>query len=680
MNNYKSFFAAFSVVLAMMFSCSQETEINDSKLADSSQANLTVNIIFPITRTVRPEISKYDLELKDASSGEVAIVRTINAPATSTTFKNIAVKTYIINVFGYAKNEKGDDVQIVKSEEITINKDDFKEINLFRDIEVDDFYEGTTDGKDGADGKGGVKISFTFGENFRDKLWELCKYYGYIDSSGAPMQFPYVELTIPSDSEKFKQIYFWDFYGDPNSHGKMKDDILNKMKIGVEKAGLTPGSYKVEVKDLPLEGSQLLVRDPIINIYSDITTEVTWELNDSQLVDNINDQVDSVKIPVWNDGDDNSSSSVGFINSNRLLVKPVFYNENIEYVSSAYGFNRRFWILGNKKDVNGAGTYWLYKELRTENYVDEVYDLSENDAFQGDNSLSDVKDFTIVTVGNMEYFLFVNSGAIRIYKYGFVDSNLVFTHCKDIYLPDTVGSSDSINSMAITGNILTTATATTAMDNPVDIDYYVAVSTVDNSVPALHVYKGSYNTANDGTDVPTNAPSEMTIDIPVFDKFKTEDNDSLPDKIKVTDVYTDGEYLYITAGTCKRGADYKNSYSFGGLFGYGIEGNNLTYNKRSISTELLAGYPKKLSVPRGIVPVNRGKASYLYIVDSGFGCNKENETDPLPLVKCSRICVFNKDVFDDKNIEQPEPESMTNLHESARFDFDRISNDSDYCF
>lgn len=623
MKLHKSLFAAFLVMLMTIFSCSEESVLTANAEreignADDSGIKLTVEIAAPITRTVRPMITKYTVELQigngsteeesEDNSWNTMISRTLNAHNTSTTFTNISIANYRIVVSGYDKNNK----KILEGIS-NISATDFGSSNLLSQVEVTDYFGESTN-----NGTGSIIFNLYGLENF------------YTENINITM-----ELTKAGSGG--------------NSTGNSNNVILkynSETKIfsgTMDNVG--SGSYIITC------GNNLgvnLVQDPLVNIYAGATTEINWTFNYNK--DNVSSDttLKNIKIPVWKvpvNYNSESSAEVtncaGYISANALFAKPTFIDAG-EYVSSAYDSNNDLWIL--TKD--SSSTYYITNSN------------SKNQLDFGNTGIKLV-DFTFTQVDGSEKILFLGifGGACRIYNLSDLSKN-EFT---DI-------------STSLKYNL--TPTAVTANGNDV---YIAASSTTENQsiVGAVSVYKGDLSSVSQGTITflelkVADDNNGKTLGEDLVGRFN---NFTIPTCFRVTDMYFDNSAfaLYITAGALCLNVDSdsgaKISSSFGGLFKYTVDnsGNAThTYDTGIANSMVKDEYRDVLSVPRCIVPVENA----LYIVDSGF-CGTADESGEMKVTgKCNRICVFSNR----NELNTSTKFTVTDLHDLADFDFSGIMN------
>lgn len=629
MKLHKSLFAAFLVMLMTIFSCSEESVLTANAereigSADDSGIKLTVEITAPITRTVRPMITKYTVELQigngsteeesEDNSWNTMISRTLNAHNTSTTFTNISIANYRIVVSGYDKNNK----KILEGIS-NISETDFGSSNLLSQVEVTDYFGESTN-----NGTGSIIFNLYGLENFNTKNTSITMELTKADSGG----------NSTGNSNNVTLNY--------NSETKIFSGTVDNV---------SSGSYIITC------GNNLgvnLVQDPLVNIYAGATTEINWTFNYNK--DNVSSDttLKNIKIPVWKvpvNYNSESSAEVtncaGYISANALFAKPTFIDAG-EYVSSAYDSNNNLWILT--------------KDSSSNYYITNSNSNSKNQ-LNFNNTAIKLVDFTFTQVDESEKILFLDiDNTCKIYSSSaFALSENKFTDIL-IYL-----DMDNL-----------TPTAVTANGNDVYIAASSTTTTTENqsTVGAVSVYKGNLSSNNGNgitfTELKVADDNEKTLGEDLVGRFN---NFTIPTCFRVTDMYFDDSALYITAGAlCLNVGSDKISSSFGGLFKYTVDNNGNathTYDTGIAISMVNSKYSDVLSVPRCIVPVENA----LYIVDSGF-CGTADESGEMKVTgKCNRICVFsNRNELNTSN-----KFTVTDLHDLADFDFSVINTKVYYC-
>lgn len=643
MKLHKGLFASFLVMLMTIFSCSEESVLTANAEreignADDSGIKLTVEIAAPITRTVRPMITKYTVELQigngsteeesEDSSWNTMISRTLNAHNTSTTFTNISIANYRIVVSGYDKNNK----KILEGIS-NISATDFGSSNLLSQVEVTDYFGESTN-----NGTGSITFNLYGLENFYTENINIIMKLTKAGSSG----------------------------NNSSGNGSSMDDSSEvKINLAYEKqtqifsgtnSTINSGSYIITCEN---NLGFNLVQDPLVNIYAGATTEINWTFNYNK--DNVSSDttLKNIKIPVWKvpvNYNSESSAEVtncaGYISANALFAKPTFIAG--KYVSSAYDSNNDLWIL--TKD--SSSTYYITNS-----------NSNSNKPLDFDNTRIKLVDFTFTQVDESEKILFLDifDNTCKIYS---LDKNSI---------SNNVTGNTSYN-VSITGIDTLSGynfTAVTANGSDVYIAASSTTTTTENqsTVGAVSVYKGDLLSNNVNgitfTELKVVDDNEKTLGEDLVGRFKFN-NFTIPTCFRVTDMYFDDSdsALYITAGALCLNVDSdsgaKISSSFGGLFKYTVDnsGNAThTYDTGIANSMVKDEYRDVLSVPRCIVPVENA----LYIVDSGFCGTVVNGVISEAPTKCNRICVIN-----DKN--KLGDFEITDLHDSADFDFSRIMN------
>ena len=292
------------LIIAMMISCSQETVINEniSGEATTPDTKICVNIKTENSRTVRPEITKWEITVTNKSnSNSLTFSRTIDGKATSATFVNVTADTYSIKVIGC--NEKGKTIlhALTGSFEVKPNT-----VNVC-EIIPEDYFDYYDDNGNPRIGNLSIQISgltdlFTEGETF-------LLTYTKLDSNDKT-----------SKSETLPYEY---------TNGTLIREITE----------IPVGSYKIEISN---SKNLNLVKDPVVNIYPETTTEINWEWNYDSDEINTDQKLKGIKIPVWNKPVSNRDSPAessapaknGYLSANALFAEPTWDEEesyNFEY-------------------------------------------------------------------------------------------------------------------------------------------------------------------------------------------------------------------------------------------------------------------------------------------------------------------------------------------------------------
>ena len=332
MNKHKNFFAMFLLVLMMIISCSQGNLeiVNINEEMSEAETTLTININSGTSRTLRPEVVKWKVELfKSPNESAVATEepkswasRILKAGNTSTTFTNIACATYTVSIYGYADD---DCTKKVLFGECPVGVTD-GESNLCT-VNVEDYFEK---------GVGGLKVIITgvsglagrFSDNNGDEqtvvltLAPLKSTAATPKPAGETISLTYKEGTLTGLGEK-----------------------------------LPAGIYEISGMCSDIN----LVQDPIVNIYADTTTDISWEwdLNESTLA-NIDGEKALAKtiIPVWIPQDENYPNHyVGmkktvFLHGNALFAEPEWWDD-LDYKNFCLDNSNDVWILSSYLNDDG---------------------------------------------------------------------------------------------------------------------------------------------------------------------------------------------------------------------------------------------------------------------------------------------------------------------------------------
>ena len=276
------------LIIAMMISCSQETVINEniSGEATTPDTKICVNIKTENSRTVRPEITKWEITVTNKSnSNSLTFSRTIDGKATSATFVNVTADTYSIKVIGC--NEKGKTIlhALTGSFEVKPNT-----VNVC-EIIPEDYFDYYDDNGNPRIGNLSIQISgltdlFTEGETF-------LLTYTKLDSNDKT-----------SKSETLPYEY---------TNGTLIREITE----------IPVGSYKIEISN---SKNLNLVKDPVVNIYPDATTDINWEWSYDKTQINADQDLKDLKIPVWNKNAD-GNNNVGYIGADALFAYPDMTDE-----------------------------------------------------------------------------------------------------------------------------------------------------------------------------------------------------------------------------------------------------------------------------------------------------------------------------------------------------------------
>ena len=360
MKLYKILHAIF--LIAIMISCSQETVINKSitEKLNAPDTKMCIDIVTEKSRTVRPGIAKWQIDIElltpsDAVKSEdnsetLRFSRIIGGRITSTTFINVTTGNYKISVSGKTEN----DVTILSGKNDNFPVDTNK-INTCT-IEMKDTFD---DNSKSADGSGHLNVTisglnglFTDGEDFILKYRKLSE-----SDNGTRITLNYENGTLTGES------------GEP----------------------IPAGSYKIEI---PNSKNLNLVKDPVVNIYPDATTDINWEWSYDKTQINADQDLKDLKIPVWNKNADRNNN-VGYIGADALFAYPDMTDET--FVACDTDDDDDMWVLTitdtTEETTDEATTVTNTYKLKNLNTNDEYYFTSENT----------IEDFTIATLNLNDY-------------------------------------------------------------------------------------------------------------------------------------------------------------------------------------------------------------------------------------------------------------------------------------
>ena len=366
MKLYKILHAIFLIV--MMISCSQETVINKSitEKLNAPDTKMCIDIVTEKSRTVRPEIAKWQIDIElltpsDAVKSEdnsetLRFSRIIGGRITSTTFINVTTGNYKISVSGKTEN----DVTILSGKNDNFPVDTY-EINTCT-IEMKDTFD---DNSKSADGSGHLNVTisglnglFTDGEDFILTYRKLSE-----SDNDTQIDLNYKNGTLTGESEE----------------------------------PIPAGSYKIDIThDDETKTKVNLVKDPVVNIYPDATTDINWEWSyDSDKI-NADQDLKDLKIPVWNKNAD-GNNNVGYIGADALFAYPDMNDET--FVACDTDDADNMWVLTitdtTEETTDEATTVTNTYKLKNLNTNNEYYFTSENT----------IEDFTIAEI-DLKPFLY----------------------------------------------------------------------------------------------------------------------------------------------------------------------------------------------------------------------------------------------------------------------------------
>ena len=703
-------------MIAMMISCSQETVINEniSGEATTPDTKICVNIKTENSRTVRPEITKWEITVTNKSDANLEFSRTIDGKATSATFVNVTDGEYTITVRGIP--EGGKPVILLGNNgsfEVKPNT-----VNVCEIIPED--------------------------------------YFDYYDDNGNP-RIGNLNIQISGLKDLFTEgetlLLTCTKLPETNNESDTTCDLIfsEEGKISGEITEIPVGSYKIEISN---SKNLNLVKDPVVNIYDNTTTEINWEWNYDSDEINTDQKLKGIKIPVWNkpvsnrDSPAESSASAknGYLSANALFAEPTWDNDKsynftytdedtneegettiteytseipaseFDFINCAYDNAGALWVLSGTSNSkyfsgeDGSGNEYRYC------YVLKNVSSSENEEYRFTCSEKISKDFAVATVGEQKYLFYITSDGYNIKSFKFRDEDNWNIYDGTPYYD---------------GNQYITAIY--AKDN----NLYIAVTTnttgETSNYTTAKIYTGTIST-DDTTGTPTlelnkngegDAESLLSLDIYSFisdEKIVAQlkgNQTSFPNynAFMISDMYIneDKSKLYVTAGcvnydgnSWNNNQDYRVYHSFGGLFVYELEesGNLKKDDDGSITVEsyginnneittidpetendidpnpfLTTGGNGVFELESNIMQAENEKSPYfagpryiipsgndLLIVDSGFYGVYTTPNDYPPLTNCekrNRIFTFNTGT---KGL------SLTKVDDSISFDYDYLTS------
>ena len=688
-------------MIAMMISCSQEAVINEniSEEATTPDTKICVNIKTENSRTVRPEITKWEITVTNKSDANLTFSRTIDGKATSATFVNITAGEYEITVRGIHEDSNRKTIILTANPTFEVKPNT---VNVC-EIIPEDFFPDPIINNDGTSstpaGNLNIQISgltdlFSKGET----LLLTCTKLGSNDKTSKSETLPY-EYT----------------------NGTLIREITE----------IPVGSYKIEIThndEAKTKTKVNLVKDPVVNIYPETTTEINWEWNYDSDEINTDQDLKGIKIPVWNKSISNYDfleNSIparnGYLTANALFAEPTWDEEesyNFEYtdeytdeegkttttiytseipasefdfINCAYDNIGNLWVLSGTK--SSIPFYSENDEPYVERFCYVLKNLSTDEDYKFIYTDSLNQDFTVFDDGTNKY-LIVSSMSDNGDGKKLKSFKLSGTEIKEI---------DSANSPTDLTNI--TALYISRNSNTDEIPIYIATTLRGNA----NIYTGTISTGDTLTlDININQPL-LSLDINSF--INNDGNFSFYNSaFMISDMYIneDKSKLYVTAGCVSYNYkswyynDYSNGvyHSFGGLFEYDLNNNyNLleaygVYNGNNANSPFLIDDSGKIRLADNIIQATNDDSSYfagpryiipsgndLLIVDSGFYglVDKTPGTNnPFSLYgKQNRIFTFN---IKEKNDESEGLifNSITTLDDSISFDYDYLTSSSRY--
>ncbi|MBR2317868.1 MAG: hypothetical protein IKA37_07810, partial [Spirochaetales bacterium] len=235
------------LIIAMMISCSQETVINEniSGEATTPDTKICVNIKTENSRTVRPEITKWEITVTNKSDANLTFSRTIDGKATSATFVNITAGEYEITVRGIHEDSNRKTIILTANPTFEVKPNT---VNVCEIIPEDNFAYDTN----GNPYNGNLSIQIS---GLKDLFTE-----------GETLLLTCTKLPeTNNESNTTCDLIF-------NEEGKTSS-VISEIPVG---------SYKIEIThndEAKTKTKVNLVKDPVVNIYDNTTTEINWEWN-----------------------------------------------------------------------------------------------------------------------------------------------------------------------------------------------------------------------------------------------------------------------------------------------------------------------------------------------------------------------------------------------------------------
>ena len=710
-------------MIAMMISCSQETVINEniSGEATTPDTKICVNIKTENSRTVRPEITKWEITVTNKSDANLTFSRTIDGKATSATFVNVTADTYSIKVIGC--NEKGKTIlhALTGSFEVKPNT-----VNVC-EIIPEDYFDYYDDNGNPRIGNLNIQISglkdlFTEGETLLLTCTKLPE--------------------TNNESNTTCDLIF-------NEEGKTSS-VISEIPVG---------SYKIEIThndEAKTKTKVNLVKDPVVNIYPETTTEINWEWNYDSDEINTDQKLKGIKIPVWNKSVFNpdlpEESSVpaknGSLSANALFAEPTWDEEEsynfeyerddgstisatvnkgeLEFINCTYDEIGDLWVLSGTSetkefsDKDSSVSEWRYCYVLKNVSTGDEYNVTTGEynatAYYYEKML---QDFAVATVSEQndqnkqKYLLCITDTAdgnnIKSFKIegegGDLDEGTPYC---------SYGRNQYITAIYAKGDQL-----------------YIAISDIENETGSRFIKILKTELAADGSDnileyKDDDGSEVLKLDINSF--INNDGNFSFYNSaFMISDMYIneDKSKLYVTAGCVNyNGNSWNNNnnqnygfyHSFGGLFvyeldeagnlkkdddgsitveSYGINNNEITTidpeteNDIDPNPFLTTGGEGILELEENIMQAVANDSPYfagpryiipsgndLLIVDSGFYGVYTTPNDYPPLTDCekrNRIFTFNIN-----NNNELSFNSITKVDDSISFDYDYLTSSSQH--
>ena len=579
-------------LIAIMISCSQETVINKSitEKLNAPDTKMCIDIVTEKSRTVRPGIAKWQIDIElltpsDAVKSEdnsetLRFSRIIGGRITSTTFINVTTGNYKISVSGKTEN----DVTILSGKNDNFPVDTY-EINTCT-IEMKDTFDNNSKSTDGS-GHLNVTISglnglFTDGEDFILTYRKLSE-----SDNGTRITLNYENGTLTGESEE----------------------------------PIPAGSYKIDIThDDETKTKVNLVKDPVVNIYPDATTDINWEWSYDKTQINADQDLKDLKIPVWDKNAD-GNNNVGYIGADALFAYPDMTDET--FVACDTDDADNMWVLTitdtteetTDEATTVTNTYKL-KNLNTEeihtfktlnyNIIDFCICSIDVRTF-----IENTEDFTICDFDKEEVIsrAILELGETAKYLVLLADNSSIFSHLIKNEIPNDFVLQPGIDNEVFynfhshcldpyPGSDSSPLTAIEACGTNLYIAGIKSSNAGGHQKKLGYIFKtniiniGGLNTCASDLDsllenlnrlsmqysineVEDNKP-HPTLTLNMGKYIETTTTDFYNDAFKISDMYVKDDTLYITAGCVTYLSEYDTfepedsddsfCYSFGGLF------------------------------------------------------------------------------------------------------------------
>lgn len=650
MNKQKNFFAIFLAVVMMAISCSQGNLeiVNIDENMPEAETTLTISINSVTSRTVRPEVVKWKVELfknederiAAANESKIWASRTLNAGNTSTTFTNIACAVYDVKISGYADK---DCKKKVLFGACSVDMNDGE--NNLCVVNVEDYF---------GDGNGNLKVNIAGVSGLSIN-----------NNEEQTVEFTLFPLKTTAETEKPTEETISLTYNEGTLTGQTEEPI-------------PAGIYEMSGNC----GDINLVQDPIVNIYADTTTDIYWEWDlESDTVDKIDieKKLAETIIPVWTPQDENfpnyyyDMKKAGFLRGNALFAEPEW--KDLDFKNFCLDNNNDVWILSSYFNDDGNEEFKI-SDVTT----DALGNVSVGKTFLIKNG-NDVDGGLIIrdmTKCKFKDVAFVDGGILLLGEVEYMNFFLYYATFEE------EKSELSIRQQFDLSNFPGGGTVTSIATKGNDVYIATAIGGEATGSSSAQIYKGTIDISGDGI-ILSNSSSLFEEGLTINNFFN---NSNGSPSLMISDMYIAEDALYFTAGcVCveANGSLYMY-YSFGGLFKY-VGGKIQEYgvNKDTkckyydysnvLERDYQLGFAmqaenesdKYFAGPRYIIPSKN--TTKLFVVDSGFYADINADestppTEPIRLNKRNRIFVFDTETED---------LSFTDVIDSVNFDFERIS-------